>query len=110
MLDRTDVLLIHLGLYCAGSKQRDLEREETGKMQQVGMAEPAITEWSSPVMFVPKENYSLQFCAEYCCFNTAAVREKHSIPRVDECIGLLGEDQMFSTLDSNSSYWQIKME
>lgn len=34
----------------------------------------------------------------------------HALPQMDECIDLLGKATVFSKLDSDSGYWQIKIE
>lgn len=49
---------VHSTLYRAGSKQRELEREEIVKIRDQGLVEPAVGERASPLVFVPKKSGS----------------------------------------------------
>ena len=41
--------------YRAGPKTRDMERAEINKQLDSSVIEPAMSEWSAPVLFVPKK-------------------------------------------------------
>lgn len=79
-------------------------------MQEAGVAKPAGTEWTSPVEFVLKEDESLCFCVHYRRLDNATVRDSYPTLHMNLCIDLLGEAQIFSTLDANLRYWQIDMD
>lgn len=49
VLSSTAASPIHSASYRTGSKQWKLEREEIGKMREAGVADPPVTERSSPV-------------------------------------------------------------
>lgn len=34
-----------------------------------GVAEAVVTEWASPMVFVPKKDRCLRFCVQYCRLN-----------------------------------------
>lgn len=87
----------------------ELERKEVDKMQKVDVAESAVTEWASPVVFVPKKDGKLGFCVDHRQLNAVTSRDNYRIRGMEECIDSLGETQMFSSSDANSEYWQIKM-
>lgn len=74
MLIFQDAPPIHSKRYNAGPKQRELERKEKENMREAGVAEPAVTEWASRVVLVPKKDSSLQFCVNYLRLN--AVKKK----------------------------------
>ena len=54
-----------------------------------------------------KKDGSLRFCVNYKHLNAITVLDSYPIPRMDECIDSLGGAEVFSTLDSNSGYWQV---
>ncbi|KAJ8340692.1 hypothetical protein SKAU_G00353250 [Synaphobranchus kaupii] len=65
-------------------------------MQDLGVIEPSISEWSSPIILVPKKYGSLRFCLDF--------RKLNSINKFDACPMLqvdeqLGRAKIFSTLD-----------
>ena len=51
--------------YRAGPKARELEQFEIEKQLKAEVIEPAISEWASPVLFVPKKDGTLRFCIDY---------------------------------------------
>lgn len=58
-LNSSDATLIHAIQYGAGPRQRQLEKEKIVQMLRVGVAEPASTEWASPIVFSTKERWRL---------------------------------------------------
>jgi len=49
----------------------------------------------------------MRFCVDYRQLNEVTVRDVYPLPRMDDCIDILGDAKVFSTLDCNSGYWQI---
>jgi hypothetical protein len=74
-------------------------------MFKAGAVEPAVSEWESPVVLVPKPDLSLRFFIDYRRLDAITIRETYPLPRMDERIDSLGEAVVFSTLDCNSGYW-----
>jgi hypothetical protein len=93
--------------YRAGAKAREKESVEIHRMLRAGVIEPATSEWASPVVLVPKPDWSMRFCIDYRRLNTVTVRESYPLPRMDECIDSLWDARVFSMLDCNSGYRQI---
>jgi transposase InsO family protein len=98
---------VHAQPYRAGGRAREAEQEEIKKMLAQGVIEPAMSEWASPVVLVPKSDGSLRFCVDYRRLNAITVPDTYPLPRMDECIDSLGDAAIFTTLDCNSGYWQI---
>lgn len=105
LLNPPDAPPIHSAPYRVGPKQRELEREEVVQMEKNGVAEPAVREWASAIVILPKKDGSLRFCVDYRRLNAVTVRDSYPIPRMDECIDSVGEAKLFITLDANSGYW-----
>lgn len=61
-------------------------------------------------MFVSKKEGTIRFCADYRRLSAVIQRESYLIPRKDECIGLLGEDNVLSTLGADSGYYKMEIE
>lgn len=89
-LNATDAPSIHSALYRAGPKQGKLGRKKIENMEEICVAESAVTEWASPAVFVPKIEGSLRFCVTYRQLNATA-RDSYHIPRMDECFNSLGK-------------------
>jgi hypothetical protein len=75
-----------------------------------GVTEPVMSEWATPIVLVPKSDGILRFCVDYRRLNAITVPDTYPLPRMDECIGTLGDAALFTTLDCNSGYWQIPVD
>lgn len=78
-------------------------------MLQMSFIEPAQSEWVSPIVFAPKMDCSLSLGTDYKNLNAMTVNYLYLTPQMDEFLGVLGERQIFSTLNPSSEYLQIKM-
>lgn len=55
-------------------------------------------------MFVPKKDGELCFFIDYRKLNTMNMKDKYTLPRMDEFIDTLGDAQYFTTLEAYSGY------
>jgi hypothetical protein len=69
--------------------------------------EPASPEWASPVVLVAKPDGNLRLYVDYRKLNAVATRDTYPLPRMDECIKSLLDEQFSTMLDCNSGYWHI---
>lgn len=77
-------------------------------MSKNNVANPATTEWASPIFLSPKKNGSLPSSVDYRNLNRVTVRDTSPIPRMDEFVDSLGTAKLSSALGANSGYWGIE--
>ena len=78
-------------------------------MLKLGVIEPSISEWNSPIVLVPKPDGSVQFCIDFREVNKISQFDMYPLPRLDEMVERLGEAQYISTLDLCKGYWQVPL-
>ena len=79
-------------------------------MQRVGVLQPAISPWASPVVMGKKKDGTHPFCVDYRQLNKVTRANTHPLPRIDGLLDQLGQCKYFSTLDLAAGYWQIRVE
>ena len=79
------------------------------EMLSGGQIEPSDSPWASPVVLVTKKDGLTRFCVDYRRLNSLTRKDAYSLPRIDDSLRLLGNQQWFSTMDLASRYWQVAM-
>jgi len=85
----------------------ELIKAQVDRMLKIEVIEPSQSEWTSPVVLIPKRYGSPRFCIDHRQLNERTVRDSYPLPRMDDCLDSLGDAQFFSTLDCNAGHWPI---
>ena len=74
-----------------------------------GQIEPSDSLWASPVVLWTKKDRSTCFCVDYRRLNSLTTKDAYPLPRIDDSLRLLDNQQWYSTMDLASGYWQEAM-
>jgi len=91
---------------------RDKAKEELDKMLSLGVVEPVEepTEWCSGLTIAPKSNGGIRMCVDLTALNKGVKRSVYPLPKVSDMLAKLATGRVFSKLDANSGFWQVKMD
>ena len=86
---------------------RELEKQVTAFLK-AGIIEPSQSPYGAPVLFVPKPNgRGLRLCVDYRALNSITVKNRCTLPRIDDLLDAVSGSQYFTSLDLTSGYHQI---
>ena len=87
----------------------EMERQITEGLRQ-GIIEPSTSPYGAPVLFVTKKDGSLRMCVDYRALNKMTVKNKYPLPRIDDLLDQLHGASVFTSLDLQSDYHQIRIQ
>ncbi|UYV72761.1 K02A2.6-like [Cordylochernes scorpioides] len=67
------------------------------------------TEWCAPIVLAGKPNGKIRICVDLSRLNLSVERELHPLPVLEHELAQLNGPKIFSRLDANSGFWQIKL-
>ena len=70
---------------------------------------PSVSPWGAPVLFLKKKDGSMRLCIDYRELNKVMVRNKYPLPRIDDLFDQLQGAYVFSKIDLQSSYHQLRV-
>lgn len=68
------------------------------------------TDWCSGMVVVPKGDKRVRICVDLTRLNESVKRSRHILPSVEQSLAQLGGAKVFSKLDANSGFWQVKLD
>ena len=77
------------------------------QMLERGIIEESTSPWMAPAVFVRNNSGDIRICIDYRELNKRTQKEVYPLPLSDEVQDKLSGSTIFSTLDLQSSYWQL---
>lgn len=74
-----------------------------------GLIEPSTSPYGAPVLFVQKKDGSLRMCIDFRALNKHTIKNRYPLPRIDDLLDQLRGAKVFSSLDLQSGYHQIRI-
>jgi hypothetical protein len=100
---------VYMKPYRIPEARREAVSSEVKYMLELGVIEESTSEWSSPIVLIPKPNGTWRFCNDFRKLNEVSKFDAYPMPRVDELFERLGKARYITTLDLTKGYWQIPL-
>lgn len=89
-------------------KFKEIEKS-INELLEMGHIQPSSSPIASSIVLVKKEDGRMRMCIDYRALNKKTIKNRYSIPRVDELIDELHAAKYFSEIDLQSGYHRIRM-
>jgi hypothetical protein len=84
-------------------------KEHIKELLEKGFIRPSSSPWGALVIFVPKKDGTQRLCMDYRVLNEVTVKNKYPLPRIDTFFDQLHGACVFSEIDLQSGYHQLKI-
>lgn len=87
-------------------------KEELDSLVKKGVLLPVNepTPWVSQMAVVKKKDGRLRICIDPRELNKALIRERYTMPILEESLHELGNSQIFTKVDLSSGYWHVQLD
>ncbi|KAA3487089.1 DNA/RNA polymerases superfamily protein [Gossypium australe] len=75
-----------------------------------GFIRPSMSPWGAPMLFVKKKDESMRMCIDYRQLNKLTIKNKYSLPRIDDLFYQLRGTSVLLKIDLRSGYHQLKVK
>jgi hypothetical protein len=100
---------IHKAPYQMAPKEQVELKRQLDDLLAKGFIRPSMSPWASPVLFVEKKDKSKRLCVDYHALNQVTIKNKYPLPRIEVLFEQLRGARVFSKIDLNSSYHQLRI-
>jgi hypothetical protein len=84
-------------------------KEHIKELLEKGFICPSSSPWGGPMIFVPKKDGTHKLCVDYRALNEVTVKNKYPLPRIDDLFDQLRAACVFSKIDLQLGYHQLKV-
>ncbi|KAJ9533025.1 hypothetical protein QJQ45_018110 [Haematococcus lacustris] len=95
--------------YRMSKPEQDELRKQITNLLAKGLIEPSSSPYAAPVLFVQKKSGELRMCIDYRQLNKITIRDQYPLPRIDDLFDQLAGKTVFSSLDLQAGYHQIRI-
>ena len=60
---------------------------------------PSVSPWGAPIIFVKKKDSTLRLCIDYRQLNKITIKNRYSLPCIDDLFDQLRGETIFSKID-----------
>lgn len=95
--------------------QKENLEEEVQKLLKDNIIQPSKSPWCSPILLVPKKpdasgKRAWRLCIDFRNINEKTIMDAYPLPLISELLDSLGRATVYSSLDLDRAYWQIRMD
>jgi hypothetical protein len=84
-------------------------KKQIEELLEKGFIHPSSSPWGALVLFVNKKDGSRRMCVDYRSLNKVTIKNKYSLPRIEDLFDQMRGAKVFSKIDLRLGYHQLKI-
>lgn len=104
---------VYMKNYRTAHSQKNEIDDQVNELLKSGQIEPSVAPYNSPLLLVPKKGdngkAAWRLCVDFRGLNKKLINDTYPLPRMDDILDELGNNQFFSILDLKSGFHQIPL-
>jgi hypothetical protein len=97
-------------IYKLSESELEVLRNYLAENMERGWIKKSTFSAGAPILFVKKPDRNLRLYVDYRAFNKLTIKNRHSLPLIDETIDRLTEVKMYTKLDLRDAYHRIRIK
>ena len=95
--------------YRMGVNELEELKKQIKELLEKGFIRPSSSSWGAPIIFVDKKDSTMRMCVDYRSLNEVTIKNKYSLPRIDDLFDQLKGACVLLKIDLQSGYHQLKI-
>ena len=84
-------------------------RVQSQELLDKGFIRPSTSPWGAPVLFAKKKDKTLRLCIDYQQLNRVMIKNRYSLPRINDLFDRLRGARVYSKIDLRTGYHQLRV-
>jgi hypothetical protein len=82
-------------------------KKKIDELSEKGYIRPSTSPWAAPVLFEEKKDGTRRMCIDYRALNEVTIKNKYTLPRIEDLFDQLRGASVFSKIDLRSGYHHV---
>jgi hypothetical protein len=79
-------------------------KKQIEELLEKGFIRPSSSPWGAPVLFVSTKDSSRRMCVNYRSLNEVTIKNKYTLPRIEDLFDQMRGAKVFLKIDLRSGY------
>lgn len=108
-IDTGEAAPININAYPLTPSHLEEQSRQVQQMLEQGIISESASPWGFPVLFVKKAEGTWRMCIDYRALNAVTKKNGYPLPRIQQCLDLIGHAKYLSKLDLTQGYYQVQV-
>jgi hypothetical protein len=108
-IDTGEAAPINLNSYPLSPVHIEEQSRQLSQLLAQGLIQESASPWGFPVLFVKKPEGKWRMCIDFRALNAVTKKNGYPLPRIQECLDLIGQAKILSKIDLTQGYYQVRV-